>query len=396
LIGVSAVFSQDGKITDVDINGLVRRLLLFDKYILVTIRLQEFPFIARYLGYEGLRDLLAADLIEIRCECLQLSQIAQSGMFGDPILPSFSYKFNWIDASDRKQYIHDGLQHLHGAPGLQHKQVVKLKRAIAEAIRPLPAGIRTELWPPFENELLHNPSLLRKAVEMVVQARLGPADIPFSLAVHQESQDIFKVETDLHHRLNIGELEGHKLVEAGLMGIAGLSQNIMEMKAYSAISGFRDEELPLFRHKLDFLADSLSSQTKEGNFRRVIDLAGLPEFPSADGMVNVDKLLKARDSSEAKEFRDWLGGVSEASDDEIRQRVASFRARVGLRVGSETGRAMRFLITAGLGLVPPAMLAALGLSIVDQFILDKLLPRSGIAAFVNHLYISIFKPIKMN
>ncbi len=231
---------------------------------------------------------------------------------------------------------------------------------------------------------------------MVVQARLGPAHIPFSLAVHQESQDIFKVETDLHHRLNIGELEGHKLVEAGLMGIAGLSQNIMEMKAYSAISGFRDEELPLFRHKLDFLADSLSSQTKEGNFRRVIDLAGLPEFPSADGMVNVDKLLKARDSSEAKEFRDWLGGVSEASDDEIRQRVASFRARVGLRVGSETGRAMRFLITAGLGLVPPAMLAALGLSIVDQFILDKLLPRSGIAAFVNHLYISIFKPIKMN
>src|SRR5260370_42691377 len=101
LIGVSAVFSQDGKITDVDINGLVRRLLLFDKYILVTIRLQEFPFIARYLAYEALRDLLAADLIEIRCECLQLSQISQSVIFDNPILQSFSYKFNWIDASHR-------------------------------------------------------------------------------------------------------------------------------------------------------------------------------------------------------------------------------------------------------------------------------------------------------
>ncbi len=64
---------------------------------------------------------------------------------------------------------------------------------------------------------------------MVVHARLGVADIPFSLAVHQESQDIFKVETDLHHRLNISELEGHKVVEAGLMGIAGLSQSIMEI-----------------------------------------------------------------------------------------------------------------------------------------------------------------------
>jgi hypothetical protein len=61
LIGVSAVVSADGKVTDVDIKGFVRRLLLFDKYVLVTIKLEEFPFIARYLGYEGLRDLLAAD-----------------------------------------------------------------------------------------------------------------------------------------------------------------------------------------------------------------------------------------------------------------------------------------------------------------------------------------------
>jgi len=127
------------------------------------------------------------------------------------------------------KYVHDGLQHLNGAPGLKHKQVVKLKAAIAQAIRPLPVGIRTELWPPFQNDVLHNPSLRRKAVEMVVHARLGVADIPFSLAVHQESQDIFKVETDLHHRLNISELEGHKVVEAGLMGIAGLSQSIMEI-----------------------------------------------------------------------------------------------------------------------------------------------------------------------
>jgi hypothetical protein len=57
---------------------------------------------------------------------------------------------------------------------------------------------------------------------------------------------------------------------------------------------------------------------------------------------------------------------------------------------------MRFLITAGVGLVPGAELPALGLSVADQFIVDRLLPRSGIAAFVNNLYISIFKPIKMN
>jgi len=390
LIGVSAVVTPDGKIKDVDVVGLVRRLLLFDKYILVAIRLEEFPILARHLGYEGLRDLLAANLIEIRCECLQLGQVGQSSLFGDRVLPPFHYRFNWIDAHNRQKYIHDGLQYMHGTPSLQHKQAAKLKGAIANAIRPLPEGMRAHLWPIFQNELLHNPRLVKMAVEMAVQTRIGLSNVPFSVAVHQQSEDVFKVETDLPHLAKIDEPTAHKIVERGLLGVAGLTQSIGEMKVYSAISGFRDEELPLFRHKLDFLADAISSQAREKQFRRVIDLAGLPEFPMTEGAVSVEKLLKVRDSSEAREFRDWLGSVPNASDDDIRDHVASLRARAGLKVGSGTGKAMRFMITSGLGLVPGAAAAALVLSAADQFILDKLLPRSGIAAFVNELYPSIF------
>jgi len=394
LIGVSAVMSQDSKVIAVDISGLIRRLLLFDKYILVSIRLQEFPIVARYLGYEGLRDLLAANLIEIRCECFQLAQVAQSGLFGDPVLPSFNYRFNWIDAQDRNKYIHDGLQLMHGTPGLRRNQIVKLKGAIAGAIRPLPEGTRTQLWPPFQNELIHNPRLVNAAVEMVVQTRLGLSNLPFSLAVHQESEDGFKVESDLQHVAKIDELTAHKTIEEGLMGVAGLSQSIGEMKAYSAISGFRDEELPLFKHKLDFLADAVSSQTREQNFRRVIDLAGIPEFPMTEGSISVEKLLEVRDSSEAREFRDWLGGIGQATDDEIRERIASLRAKAGLKVSGDMGKTTRFLITSGLGLIPGATVAALALGATDQFVVDRLLPRSGIAAFVNELYLSIFAAIK--
>ena len=65
LMGNSAVVSPDGKVTDVDIDSLARRLLLFDKYVLTSIRLQEFPILARRLGYGALRDLLDADIIEV-------------------------------------------------------------------------------------------------------------------------------------------------------------------------------------------------------------------------------------------------------------------------------------------------------------------------------------------
>src|SRR3954464_6775336 len=135
LMGNSAILSADGIVTDVDIDGLVRRLLLFDKYVLTSPRLQEFPILARRLGYAALRDLLDANLIEIRCECLQLTQIGQSGLFGDPTLPLFSYKFNWIDMHDRQKYIHDCLQGMHLSAGLNHKETLRIKRSIVNSIR---------------------------------------------------------------------------------------------------------------------------------------------------------------------------------------------------------------------------------------------------------------------
>ena len=391
LIGASAVLSAERKVTDVDIHGLVRRLLLFDKYVLVSVRLQEFPFLANHLGFTGLRDLLSAKLIEIRCECLQLSQTGQSGLLGDPVLPLFSYRFHWIDAHDGAKYVHDCLQGMHTVPGIERKQILRLKRAIAGAIRRIPEDIRTQLYPAFEHELIHNPALVKTAVAMVLNSRHGLSDIPFSITLHQEATDTFRVETDIHNRARISEVETHKAVEAGLLGVAGLSQSIGEMKCYSAISGFRDEDLPLFRKKFDFLVGAVSAQAKEENFRRVIDIAGLPDFPTDNERIDVQRLLEVRESNEARQFRDWLGGIGQVEDEEIRQRVAGLRAKVGVKVGGEAGKAMRFLVTSGLSFIPGASAAALAMGAFDQFALDKLLPRSGITAFVDELYPSIFE-----
>jgi hypothetical protein len=207
LIGASAIVSPNGEVTDIDIAGLIRRLVLFDKYVMVSVRLQEFPILVRYFGYEGLRDLLDADLIEIRCECLQLAQTAQSGIFGDPVLPPFFYRFHLVDAHDRKTYIHDCLQGIHAAPNLTLKQAQKLKKKIVGAIRELPGDLKPKLFPPFRDELLHNPDLLKASVGIVIHKRLGLHEVQFSLSVHQETEDIFKVESDLSQRTKIGEVE---------------------------------------------------------------------------------------------------------------------------------------------------------------------------------------------
>jgi len=392
LIGTSAVFSPTGEVIDVDTEGLARRLLLFDQYVLTSTRLKEFPVLVRQLGYEGLRDLLSAKLIEIRCECLQLGQVGQSGIFGDPVIPLLSYKFNWLDANDRPKYIHDCLKNIHDVSGLSHKNAVRLKRSIVDAISPLPTDARLLLGPAFINDF-QNAELVRASVALAIEKRHGIADLPFRLSLHRESPEIFKAETDIGRLTNLSDFEIHKAVEAGLLGIAGLSQVIGEMKAYNALSGFRDDELPLFKVKLDFLAKTSGTQDKEAKFQRIVDLSGMPSINEQGSILNIDKLLKVRDSNETREFRDWLASGASDDEKEVKERIAGLRAQVGLRAGGKTGKAMRFLTTNLIGLIPHpiASMIALGLGALDAFVVDRVLPRSGITAFVNELYPSIFE-----
>jgi hypothetical protein len=120
------------------------------------------------------------------------------------------------------------------------------------------------------------------------------------------------------------------------------------MKAHTALNGFRDEELPLFRDKLDFLAATVSSHPKEQSFQRVVDLAGMPKITDENGSVDFERLFKIRESRETREFRDWLGGMGQATDAEITERIAGLRTLVGLKISGSSRQAIRFLTTTPL------------------------------------------------
>ena len=225
---------------------------------------------------------------------------------------------------------------------------------------------------------------------MAFEKLIGPGEFPINAAISQVGEDTFYVRNDVAAYGRVTTSQAHRVVEKGLLAIGGLSQTLSEMEAYSAISGFRDEDLMLFRQKLSFLVDAVSSDSRERSFQRVLVLAGLPQFFSEEGGVNVGKLLRIRESSELREFRDWLSSCGDSTDKEINDRVAGIRAKVGLKATGPFGRSIRFLATTGAGLIP-GFVSGLVASALDQFVLDKVLPRSGIAAFVNELYPSIFE-----
>jgi hypothetical protein len=395
LLGQSAIISRSHDAKDVevavDVDGLIRRLLLFETYVLYSVRLKEIPALVPYLGYEGLHHLLTSGALEIRCECTQLVE----GKFNTPTCPSLTFQFHAIEAHDRKRYVHDCLQNVHHAHGLQHKQVLKLKRAVVEAIRSpdMKELFRAEVAPAFEHELLHNPTLVARAVKVVLAKEKVADGLEFELKVHKAGDDRYEVETDLPRKLNISSDEAHNHIKTGLLAVAGLSQRIAEMKAHRALSGFTDEDLPLFREKLQFLASLANSENQESRFKRVISIAGLPHFVAEKNVrIDIEKLLELRNSPEAREFRDWLSTLDSATDEEIRDRIRGLSAKLGLIVHGTTGKAMRFIVTTAIGFVPivgPVIGMAAGA--LDQFLTDKIICRSGITAFVNESYPSLFE-----
>ncbi len=102
-LGSSAIVFQEPGARDIgiklDVGGLVRRLLLFDTYILYSVRLKEVPDLVRHFGLDGTLVLLSSGALEIRCECAQFME----GQFKTPPAPPLTFQFHVIEAHNRNQ-----------------------------------------------------------------------------------------------------------------------------------------------------------------------------------------------------------------------------------------------------------------------------------------------------
>jgi hypothetical protein len=74
-------------------------------------------------------------------------------------------------------------------------------------------------------------------------------------------------------------------------------------------------------------------------------------------------------------------------------RVKSLRARIGAVLHTGIGKGLRFVVSTGLGTIPPiGVVAGAVAGAVDSFLIDRVLPGSGVYTFVNRMYPSIFLP----
>ena len=396
LLGPAARVS-DGKVTGAEIGDIVARLLLFETYILDSLRFREIPYLVSAFSADGLRELIMSGALQIRCEPLVVANAGQNSIRPDmrdrPPLPLGSYAFRIIRIAEFNDFVHRSLQPLHEIEGVPHKSILRLKKTIASNLVRLPTGIENELQQEMMREFTKNPALFRAAVDIELKRKFGSSalTVPVRADLEEIEAGDYRFETDIREKFNTSRDEVHNIGQAAGFAVGVLMQRLTEMRAHSALNGFSQVDTELVDKKFSLLARVVAPEAQERRFKRVISLSGFPDVRLEWGerVINVDKLLKVRESDECRAFRDWLRSTDELSDNEITELVKGLRAKLGLMAGSESGKIVRFLASTSLSLLGtvPGVLSGL----IDSFIAEKLFPKKGIIAFVSNQFPSIFE-----
>lgn len=383
-----------------DIDAFVKRVILFQTYIIISEGLEEIPHLVRIFGFDGLLQIFEEEIVKLNCFYKMTASLGPTFFINEPlsskVRPPLHFSFAETSTGNLYHNINLSLRRIEPKMDLSPRQLIRLRKTIYSSLEtPQESGGELSLIN-TKNDLVLSPDLLAKALVIALKNQLGILANyqEIKLDVKYENDHDFHASTNIQKLFNLDILSTHKIVETACLAIAKRNDRIEQMKMYSALSGFNDIDIPIFGDKLAFLASVITPDMDEKRFQRVVELNGLPQINN-DSNVRLDskKLIKLRESPEALEFRHWLTTIDFMSDAEILKQVNSLSKIIGRIIGGETGKAIRFLLTNGAGFIPPPIgsIISMPLSVLDTFVIDKIFPRSGIAAFIGDMYPSLFE-----
>jgi hypothetical protein len=394
---VSVQPDVESSIVRVDYGAFVRNLILSEQFILEAGLLEDFPPLLAKFGYDGMAELLQSRRVRVLADFFACTQAGQTelldGRREKGILPLGSYSLSVVSLHDLEEHIHHGMAKINEVPGLTAKQSKRIRKLIANRLISPSSDKGKPTVEQTNRDIVSNSLLARQSIAMGArehfQLEVSPADFTFSAEMIDDAD--IRTETDLGVVLGLDPETTHKVVERGLLGLAGLNQRIEFMERYQAVTGFKVDEISLFEEKLGFLARQLDPDAARERLDRVIEILGLPDADADPDVHDVDlaRLVEVIQTDEAKEFRQWLRGVDSLDDEEVRQQISRVRELLAHAVHGTGGKAVRFATGTGLGFVFAP--AAIGFSALDTFVTDKVLREDGPTTFLGRLYPSVFR-----
>ena len=379
----------------VDLQSFVNKILLFDEVILDSSSLKEIPSIIELLGVNGLLTLLESGVLKIYPQFRGPAETSNitNDVVGNTPLPANQYRVSYISSTVNNDYMSRRFHNIR-TNEITKNQLKKVKLALIKAIdhRSIDREIES-LDQQLQLDFSKNRGIQISA-SMALRKIFGiqAKNEDFKIALNQVGDNVFEANTNIGNAFNLSEEDVSTVVRNSMFGVAKLNQKIAEMRIHNALSGFLDEESAIFENRLDFLWREASPDKLDSAMVRVLKLRKIPQvLPENTGMVDVEKLLEIRSSSELSAFRCWLSDVDDKSDTEILEVLNSLQNKLGVAVQKKSVKWLRFLLTTGVGFIPGVGTPlSVGLGAADSFLLEEVLPSSGPLVFLDKHYPSLF------
>lgn len=366
-----------------DLAIFAERLLLFERVVLRSPRLEAVPALVSAFGIEHLIQLLNSGAIELDCNAYGIG-VQQKG----PLVP-FNYTMVWarsVEAHNRT--IPKSIEAAVGAvQGARQVQRDKLANALERRCVRLGEDFLASAAREVARDLTSNRAGVQEGVVLaageLVGTRIRPADV--QVEVRHEGESRFFVENNLL-QIGLDEVSAHRVIQGALLAVAATEQRLEQMRLHTSTSVFREEEVRVLGAKISLAWEQFLAGGQHDRLTRVLSVAGFPDVRAAidAGSFDFVALLEARESPECISFRRWLRSTDGMPDAELADQIASMKNKLAVAVRSPVGKTLRWVANVGVGLIPVVgSVAGAATGLVDSFLLEQVLPQSGAIAFLN-------------
>ena len=201
----------------------------------------------------------------------------------------------------------------------------------------------------------------------------------------------FFVEDNLQKEFNLTKIEIRKIINSSLLATCGMNLKFEEMDVFNSVSGFKPEEESLFDIRAKLLLKNVNGYKPEENFTRVLEIQRFPKLEiNKDIKIDIEKLLKIRNSKDCTEFREWLSTIDKYTDKDIHDQFNNYKSKLQNLATTTEGKAFRFFVSGVIGFTA-SPLAGVAYGLIDTYILDKILPRKGYISFIHNDFPTIYK-----
>lgn len=394
----SFVEADEFTITGIQLPQLLEHLLLFESVTIRSGRFADLGHLVRLLGLDDALAVIGAPGVRIHCDPAVLVRAGEPRVrvrdSGSIRLDSLNYGIarpgahgNWLDS---------GFRQATAIANMSVGRASKFENVVRGHLIPVDPTSREFALADARRDLLTVSLSVRASLDVALRAKLGVSMPPlgeYRLAIEYEASRGYSVDTDIARILALPPELVADSINAGLLGAVAVNGVLDDIRTHRAMVGMRPDELPVLNEKLSSLARQFDTCAQSERLTRVLQVVHLPMITTgAHGLgVNVRRLLEVRCSEECQAFRDWLWTSDSVNDSEIEERFGGVRAKLGSLIRSGPGRAVRWALGSGIGVIPSYGTAAGGaFSLLDTFVIERILPTRGALSFLGPQYQSIF------